>query len=399
MSAGKTLTLNFTTVRLGVRIFVLLLLIANGTVAKGEESPPPFDPGATLKASLLTSQQEFHIGEVIPIKLSFSSHFKNRYQVDEASYDRSGRMNHEHFRVQPAKGAVDPIPADGLSFIGGGLTNFEYLNPKPWEIRLNLNEWIAFTTPGEYQVTVSSERISRRTPAGPWGAAPVTVRSNPITLKMVAADPDWQKRAYEQAVAVINANPGEEPRSYDQPPSPKEKAWDVLRYLGTPEAAGELAKRLRGDDSDNHDFICYIGLICSPARTAARDALTRELADPDHPIDDTFLDTLRKVEPEHLLDQYTDEGRKKQNEELTKEFQKLLVALPNKRGCALAVSLSTAVDDAWTLKVPRGQRRHLASSDHPRPNLHYYGATRNGFDNRPPTELSGSSPRRIMRRT
>jgi hypothetical protein len=361
MSPGDRSVPTVTRRHLSVLLVLLHALIASVTVARSEESPPPFDSRVVFRVSLLSSQREFHIGEVIPIKLSFSSHLKDRFQVDEASYDRSGRMNYEHFHVRPAEGAADPIPADGLSLIGGGLTNFIYLNPKPWSIRLNLNEWITFKVPGEYRVTVSSERISRKTPAGPSGSAEATVRSNPITLKIVAADCDWQKRTFDQAVAVINANPGEERRVYDEPPSPKEKAWDVLRYLGTPEAASELATRLRGDDSDNHDFICYMGLICSPARAAGRDALIRELADPDHPINETFLDTLRRAEPEHHLDQYTEEGQRKQNEELAKEFQKLLAALSNKRGRALAVSLSTAVDDAWTLKVTRGTLDELVS--------------------------------------
>ena len=357
----KESALNFPPLHLSGLLFILLLLAANGTVARGEESPPPFDPGTTLKVSVATSQREFHIGEVIPLELSFSSHVKSRYQVNEASYDRSGRMNYEHFHVRPPEGAVDPIPADGLSLIGGGLTNFSYLGPKPWNIRLNLNEWMRFTTPGEYRLIVSSERVSRKTPAGPFGSADITVRSNPITLKIVGAYPDWQKRTYDQAVAVINANPGEERLVYGEPDSPKQKAWDTLRYLGTPDAASELAKRLRGDESDNHDFTCYIGLISSPARATARDALIREMADPDHPINDTFLDTLRMVEPEHRTDQYTEDGQRIRNEELAKELQKLLAVLPDKRGRALAVSLSTAVDDAWTLKVPRATLDKLVS--------------------------------------
>src|SRR5207244_10958994 len=68
-------------------------------------------------------QRVFHIGETIPLQLSFSSSVKNQYQVNMAQYDRAGRMNYERFSVSPAEGAVDPLPA---SYSGsmGGLTSF-----------------------------------------------------------------------------------------------------------------------------------------------------------------------------------------------------------------------------------------------------------------------------------
>src|SRR6266487_273118 len=98
-----------------------------------------------------------------------------------AQYDRSGRMNYEHFEVSPANGAVDPLP----TYTGGmgGLTNFKYLTPEPWTIKLNLNEWVRFTQPGDYRLIVTSTRISARDPSHPLGASPVTVRSNEVALK------------------------------------------------------------------------------------------------------------------------------------------------------------------------------------------------------------------------
>jgi hypothetical protein len=41
-----------------------------------------------------------------------------------AQYDRSGRMNYEHFIISPAPDAVDPLPTYTGSM--GGLTNFRF---------------------------------------------------------------------------------------------------------------------------------------------------------------------------------------------------------------------------------------------------------------------------------
>src|SRR4051812_13465400 len=131
-----------------MRLLLLLPLVAGAVVAAEEEPPPPLDRKVILKVELATPQREFRVNETIPLKLFFSSRVRNKYRINEATYDRSGRMNYEHFSVTPAEGTEDPIPPGALGFIGGGMTNFEYLRPKPWTIELNLNEWVRFNVPG-----------------------------------------------------------------------------------------------------------------------------------------------------------------------------------------------------------------------------------------------------------
>ena len=36
------------------------------------------------------------------------------------------------------------------------------LSSEPWTIKLNLNEWVRFTRPGEYRLIVSSDRVEAR---------------------------------------------------------------------------------------------------------------------------------------------------------------------------------------------------------------------------------------------
>src|SRR5436309_12628881 len=106
-----------------MRWIALVLVLAGTALAQPVEPTPapPIDPKVDLKVSLVGDRHEFHMGEIIPIKLSFRSQIKERYQLNEAHYDRSGRMEYEHFSVTPADGAVDPL-ANYEPGMGGGLT-------------------------------------------------------------------------------------------------------------------------------------------------------------------------------------------------------------------------------------------------------------------------------------
>src|SRR5215471_18822667 len=146
-----------------MRFLMLLLFVSTAVVRVSAQSEPPVDPRIVLEVSIASDQKEFRIGETIPLKLAFSSNVKDRYQINMAQYDRSGRMNYEQFDVSPAESAVDPLPTYNGSM--GGLTNFKYLVPEPWTIKLNLNEWVRFTQPGEYRIAVSSSRVGVQDPS------------------------------------------------------------------------------------------------------------------------------------------------------------------------------------------------------------------------------------------
>jgi hypothetical protein len=167
--------------KVSMRHLTLLLFVAIAVVRSGAQSAPPVDRKIVLQVSIATNQGEFHIGETIPLQLSFSSAVKDHYQVNMAQHDRSGRMNYEQFEVSPANGAADPLPTYTGSM--GGLTTFKYLTPEPWTIKLNLNEWVRFTQPGEYRIVVSSGRVGVRDPANTFGTSPITARSNEVALK------------------------------------------------------------------------------------------------------------------------------------------------------------------------------------------------------------------------
>src|SRR5439155_3267191 len=245
---------------------------------------------------------------------------------------------YENFIVTPADGAVDPL-ADYERGMGGGLTGFTFLKQKPWTIQLNLNEWVRFTKPGEYKLKVSSNRVEMVDASSSRGTSPITAISNEITLNILPRDSDWEKRVYDQAVATLRTSSSVKPE--DEENSPAYRALETLRFLGTAEATRELANQLRGESRGNLDFVCYIGLVSSPERAVAREALEEALANPDHPIDDTFLDALIYVESDNARHDVT------RTEDEQKALEKVARALRNKRGKALHVSLYGVLDHVW----------------------------------------------------
>ena len=62
-----------------------------------------------LTARTKTGETSFHVGERIPLELSFASSSVNRYEINLARHDRSGRLQSERFEVSPQAGCADPL--------------------------------------------------------------------------------------------------------------------------------------------------------------------------------------------------------------------------------------------------------------------------------------------------
>jgi hypothetical protein len=76
--------------------------------APAQTAPVPSrDPQLTV--TMRNNQSSFHMGEIIPLDLAFTSSTPNTYQMDMATYDRSGRLNEDQFVVEPKSGFDDPL--------------------------------------------------------------------------------------------------------------------------------------------------------------------------------------------------------------------------------------------------------------------------------------------------
>ena len=295
-------------------------------------------PAGPLVVRPRGGQTTFHIGEVIPLELSFTSPAEKKYQLDMATYDRSGRLMEESFTVGPRSGWVDPLDlyfrARG-GFIGGGLRGMQVLSAEPVVVYDELNEWVRFEKPGEYRVTVSSARAS--TLERPFRGSETRAVSNQLRLTIIAAQPEWKEQTLQQALAVMNGPASTRSPRPGEPDSHRD-AIKALRYLGTAAAAREMAHRVQ-------DLDCRLGLAGSPARDAGLDEMKRLLRDPNVAIDGGFLDILSVLALPDGPGQ-----RWKDRQELENGFrQELISLLALKRGAALATSTKTALESSGEL--------------------------------------------------
>jgi hypothetical protein len=91
---------------------ILLLLteiFTLGTRPPNHPSGAQPDAPVTLVVRVADGRGQFRPGEIIPIELEFSSQIPKRYEVDGATYDRSGRLTIDDFSVEPLEAVTDPM--------------------------------------------------------------------------------------------------------------------------------------------------------------------------------------------------------------------------------------------------------------------------------------------------
>src|SRR5271155_5649448 len=197
-----------------LRLILVALILATPLYAQQES-------GASLTISFPDGVTRFHVGEIIPIELSFKSLIPEAYEMSTRNYDRGGRLDMERFHVTPP--GRDPL---GGLFTLGGIGNSTTLSADPQIMREELNEWVALDQPGHYSVNVTSGRVARL--ASPQNE-PLELPSNSIEFEVVAADPAWQQQTLSSTLAALNTRSPEEQRA----------AIRVLRFLDTPASVHE----------------------------------------------------------------------------------------------------------------------------------------------------------------
>jgi hypothetical protein len=327
-------------------IFFVLCFLWASTASTLAQTRQTSEDGKTAESQVhlqvSTSATQFYSGEVIPLDLAFTSAIPKRYQINLARYDRSGRMGYEQLIVEPKEATRDPLYLyfnSIAAFMGGGLTNFEFLSSSPTIIHLNLNEWVSFDRPGTYRIQVTSHRVGDSANSShPWGEG-VELKSNWIELKIVAAAPSWQLQTLTEIRQALDTGNPLNPNAPDQL---KRSALTKLRYLGTEQAARELARRLLGEDN-NAGFECMFGLIGSPQRTTGLEEMNRLFERPDFPITQLFLTTMSILPLNPADAPETLRSEMEANRGILN--QRLISVLPLKRGKASAISLDTALND------------------------------------------------------
>lgn len=330
-------------------------------------------PGVSFTLSLADGRTGFRIGERIPIRLTFQSDRKGAYTIDGATYDRSGRLHIETYRVSPADGVVDPA---GDYFLSGVVPSFmgglrSYFDPgsKPVDLEFDLNEWLRFDSRGRYRVYATSRRLSvnenESADSGDRSRPRPLVSSNIIDLEIFRRDERWERQTIDLALAELSAcKTPESPMSALGLPTPLpfedekkyRRAAATLRYVGS-NAAVDAIFRAFGQCDGKFDFQLTLGLVGAVDRTYVRTKLDAAITDPNLGIeahDLTLMAVLDGAEqtdwqiPELLTDPRSPppwlleklETRHAQHKaRLQEHARKLALALPSKNPWAARFSL------------------------------------------------------------
>ncbi len=323
--------------------FASLPALGKQSATSGAVTQTPQD--VRLQVQIDGGKTQFQTGEIVPLKLSFTSSAAKKYQINMATYDRSGRMNYEKFLIEPESGWSDPLQTyfrNGASMMGG-LTTFDFLSLKPTVIQLDLNELVRFDRPGKYRLRIVSHRVGELPEDNSYPKTNTELISNELRLTIIPASKPWQEATLKSAVAALDrfGSPSSETTPAVNQTEAAQKALKTLRYLGTAEAARELARRLRGEDA-RADYQCMFGLVGSPHTDTALGEMRRLLSAPDHPVSSTFLYALTVLmrSQDQPLERLMEEDRR--NRESIKS--ELLEAVSRKRGKALALTLNTILE-------------------------------------------------------
>lgn len=324
-------------------------------------------PGVQLTIRFEGGRNRFRQGEMIRVELAFSSSLPQTYEVDGATYDRSGRLHCDSFHLDPRSGAVDPIREyfERGPHIGGGIRSTPVLETKPYQITRELNEHLRIDKPGTYRMFVTSGRVTGERPSRDGDSGTVGFRTtsrNVLEFEILPPDQAWSNEQLRRIRIDLGSGDYEKRRT----------AMRRLRYLGTKEAVPELIRLFRSGPG-NQEWEAKLGLIGSPHREVVVGAMQAGLTSPGQPVTQTYIWTLALL---HFVSQdlpqlpkLTDSSDKKLREqrsevyrireekrqELTRNLIVMLAgALPLKKGHARAITLKTLLEMT-------GMSQHLRS--------------------------------------
>src|SRR5215472_12628100 len=227
-----------------VRALLLLLAILSPHIAVAYDAS-----GLSMDFHTTTGSTVFHLGEVIPIQVSFSSTKPHRYLAPCNLFWHPGFGFPQcyfatpwQFTITPAQGWQDrrldliPLTESGPTFD----VSTRILTREPVTARETFSDLFRFLQPGEYTVRLTVEiALDDHKPEHKPGDKPkpktVTV-SRELLLHIVRVDPDWEREVIRNGVEAFSGR-----NRPDVEPGNREAA-KAFCYLGTPDAALALAR-------------------------------------------------------------------------------------------------------------------------------------------------------------
>lgn len=309
--------------------------------------------GLSMDFRTTTGSHVFHLGEVIPIQVSFSSTASHRYLAPCNLFWHPGFGFPQcyfatpwQFTITPAEGWQDRS-SDLIPVTESGPTvdvATRSLTREPVTGRETFSDLFRFSQPGEYKVRLTVEiALDDHKPHKPRDAPkPKTVSvSRELLITIVPVDVDWEQEVIRKGVEAFSARRQPEVGSEYYAPA------KAFCYLGTPNAALALARMAVQDRA------LYGCLVRSPSIQAGVEEMQRLLVDPETPVNPQFFELLvallnraqsASVYMTVISQKIVDEQR-----------EVLFQALSRKQGNARIISLMTVLaNPPRVLPVPAG---------------------------------------------
>jgi hypothetical protein len=304
-----------------------------------------------------TGSHVFHLGEVIPIQVSFTATKPDRYLApcnlfwhESFGFPLCYFATPSQFSITPAQGWRD-ISSDpnSVTVSGGPLFDVPTLNltREPTMNRETLTDLFRFWQPGEYTVRLTIEIAldDHKPHKPPDGSKPKTVTvSRELLIHIVPVEADWEQEVIRKGVEAFSAGLRPEAGSAYYDPAAK-----ALCYLGTPNAALVLARLAVQDRA------VYGCLVRSPNVQTGLEEMQRLLVDPETPVSPPFFELL--VTLVYQAQSQSVQMRMSSQKIVDEQREVLFQALSRKQGNARIISLMTVLaNPPSVLPVPAGMR-------------------------------------------
>ena len=193
-------------------LFAVVAQVSAAGSAPGAARQPVTAAPVTMTLRLTDQRRQFRPGEVIPFALEFNSATTARYLVDGATYDRSGRLMIDDFAIDRIDDVSDPMLdyfGSSGGHIGGGIRGNGVLGERPFTVKLELNEWFRFDTPGSYTLAVTSHRVTDESVRPP---VVIPIESNPVSFEVLPRSAAGRRRNSTRRGEVTRSSRSSTPR-------------------------------------------------------------------------------------------------------------------------------------------------------------------------------------------
>jgi hypothetical protein len=248
-------------------VAILFFILASAAPAQMSVAGP-IQPGpVTLQLRTANGQSQFHRGEVVRLELVFSSAERRAYSIPE---ECTPRETYRYSISPPALDRAVEVDAAMSMFFGNchGFSSQADPGEKPIVLRQILNDRYRIEIPGTYSVSVKSNKLG------------FPLNSNALQIEVLPSDASWEQSEFERANALLAERYGSETW---------EEGCEVLRYLETPQAEVEMARR-EGKQMQPCDF--DIPLISARHRKLVQDQLEKGVNEPGRVIRGDYLRVL-----------------------------------------------------------------------------------------------------------